>query len=114
VGDIALIWLCGEFNGRGIYAVVDVTANVQPLADSPEATQYWINPSDRNQILDRVRIHRALNRGRRLISEEELVAIPNFNIENIFPVRQGTNFRVEGNEREIILDLLNRRFGYVP
>ena len=113
-GDIALIWQCGEFNGRGIYAVVDVTSNVQLLADSPHSTQYWINPSDRNQILDRVRIHRVLNRERRLMSEEELMAIPEFDITNIFPVRQGTNFKVEGNEREIILDLLNRRFGYVP
>jgi len=67
-----------------------------------------------NQILDRVRIHRALNRGRRLISEEELIAIPRFHIKNIFKIRQGTNFKVEGDEREIILDLLNRRFGYVP
>jgi hypothetical protein len=111
-GDIGLIWVSGKESG--IYAVVDVTSNVQLLADSPESTQYWRNPSDRNQILDRVRIHRVLNRERILISEEELRAIPKFNIENIFPVRQGTNFRVEGKERKIILDLLNRRFGYVP
>lgn len=113
-GHIALIWQCGKMVNKGIYAVVDVTSNIQPLRDSPESTQYWIKPTDRNQILDRVRIHRALNMGRRLLSEEELIAIPQFHIKNIFKIRRGTNFKVEGNERDIILELLSRRFGYVP
>jgi hypothetical protein len=114
-GDIALIWQCGRMEEKGIYAVVDVTSNVQRLRDSPESTQYWIRESDRNQTIDRVRIHRSLNMRIRLLSEEYLVGIPQFRIEHIFgKVRHHTNFEVVGNEREIILDSLNRLFGYVP
>jgi len=114
-GHIALVWQCGRMVERGIYAVVNITSNVQPLTDSPASTQYWVNESDRNQTIDRVQIHRALNMGRRLVSEEELLEIPQFHIENIFgKIRRGTNFKVEGNERNIILELLHRRFGYVP
>ena len=112
-GHKGLIWKCGE--RKGIYAVVDVTSNVQRLPESPQASQYWVKDIDRNLTIDRVRIHRALNRGTSLLLEEELVRIPHFNVENIFRnFRNDTNFKVEGNERDIILELLNRRFGYVP
>ncbi len=113
-GDIGLIWKCGE--EKGIYAVVDVTSNVQLLTDTPQSAQYWIHEKDKNLTIDRVRIHRSLNRGKSLVVEEELVRIPHFNIENIFRnnFRHNTNFKVEGTERDIILDLLNKRFGYVP
>lgn len=112
-GDIGLIWKCGD--ERGIYALVDVTSNVQPLAESPESAKYWKHREDRNQIIDRVRIHRVLNLRNTPVLEEELVRIPNFNVENIFNnFRNNTNFKVENNERAIILRLLNERFGYVP
>lgn len=112
-GHIALIWKCGE--KRGIYAVVDVTSNVQPLVDSPQSTQYWIRASDRNREIDRVRIHRSLNLRNTPVLEEELICIPQFYVEKIFgKVRHHTNFRVENDEGDIILRLLNRRFGYVP
>ena len=112
-GHIGLIWKCGE--GKGIFAVVDVTSNVQPLRESPQSAQYWTKDEDRNLTIDRVRIHRSLNIRNTPVLEDELVGIPHFNVENIFgKVRRHTNFKVEPNERDIILELLNNRFGYVP
>ena len=112
-GHIGLIWKCGE--EKGIYAIVDVTSNVQPLPESPQVARYWIKDEDRNLIIDRVRIHRSLNIRNTPILEEELIRIPHFNVENIFRnFRNNTNFKVENNERDIILELPNRKFGYVP
>lgn len=111
-GHIALIWMSGE--KRGIYAVVDVTSNTQPLVESPQSAQYWIHESDRFQEMDRVKIHRALNLRNTPILEEELTRIPQLKDMQIFGFRHKTNFKVEDDERLIILNLLNTRFDYVP
>jgi hypothetical protein len=112
LGHIALIWMSGK--ERGIYAVVDVTSNTQPLVESPQSAQYWIHESDRFQEIDRVKIHRALNLRGTPILEEELIRIPQLQNMQIFGFRHATNFKVEDDERLAILDLLRTRFRYVP
>jgi 5-methylcytosine-specific restriction enzyme B len=112
-GHIGLIWKCGK--ERGIYAVVDVKSNVQKLAGTSQEEQYWKKDKGRNLVIDRVIIHRSLNLRNTPVLENELVRIPHFDVESIFGnFRRHTNFKVEGNERNLILEVLNKRFGYVP
>jgi hypothetical protein len=82
------------------------------MYDSEQSTKYWVNESDRKQLMLRIKFRYELKLINNPILREELKNIPE--LQNMEIVRRpiGTNFKVTNDEWQAILDLLKKRFDF--
>ena len=108
-GDFALLWKGGKHD-RGIYAVVEIISDPNPMVESERSSRYWINSSDKLKKEIRVGIRRKLGEdGAPLLLESKIKTVSGL-MSNSFlngKFRQGTNFKVTNDEWQIIKQLLN-------
>jgi hypothetical protein len=109
-GHVGLIWMSGKESG--IYAVVDIISNPEMMYDSEESTKYWVNESDKRQMMLRVKLAYKLKLLNNPILREELKNVLELQDMDIFRFAQGTNFRVTNNEWQAIVSLLKNRYDF--
>ncbi len=107
-GDIGLIWLSGKEGG--IYAVAEILSNPELLFASEKEEKYWIDSDDKDKKKLRVKMKLKLNLLNNPITKEDLRKTAGLESLSIFRQSQGTNFRVNDNEWEIIKSKFLRNF----
>lgn len=111
VGDIGLIWKARK--ASGIYAVGEIISNPQIMTELPESSKYWIDKSDRGKEILRVLIRYKLKlRLTNALFSDDLKKIPELRSLHIFKQSQGTNFKVESSQWQIISRLLKQRYNF--
>ena len=111
VGDIGLIWKARK--ASGIYAVGEIISNPQIMTELPESSKYWIDKSDRGKQVLRVVIRYKLKlRLTNALFSDDLKKIPELHSLHIFKQSQGTNFKVESSQWQIISRLLKQKYNF--
>ncbi len=105
--DIGLIWMSGK--DAGIYAIADVVAAPNYMAESEEVAKFWRSEEDKNQIKLCVRLNYKLKLLNNPIFRKELKNISQLKNMAIFRQPQGTNFPVTEEEWSIISELIKKR-----
>jgi hypothetical protein len=111
LGDIGLIWKARK--ASGIYAVGTIITNPQLMSELPESSKYWIDATDRGKKALRVLIRYKLKlRLTNALFSEDLKKIPELRGLQIFKQSQGTNFKVELSQWQVISQLLKRKYNF--
>ena len=100
-GDVAFIWKTGK--SRGIYAVMAIDGDPQPLEESPNENSYNVPPDHELKMRVTGRFIKRLAG----ITSKALRGIPGLENLSVFHgFKQATNFLVSDEEGRIIMSLI--------
>lgn len=104
-GHIALIWMSGDDDEAGIYALARVESDPAKMPELPEGKAYWLDEGRGREVL-RVDLSILKSFVNKPIVRRKLKTIPGLQNLSIFQNAQGTNFGVRDEEWLLISDLI--------
>ena len=105
-GDIGLIWISGE--NAGIYAQINILSNPEMMLESEASIKHWKSLDHKNIEEMRVRYKYKYKFTDNPILRSDLLKIKELENLEIIKQSQGTNFKVNNEEWEILSKLIEQ------
>ncbi len=106
-GDIGLIWISGE--NAGIYAQINILSNPEMMLESEASIKHWKSLDHKNIEEMRVRYNYKYKFTDNPILRSDLLKIKELENLEIIKQSQGTNFKVNNEEWEILSKLIEEQ-----